>query len=168
MVLPRGVHRVRRKLRSGVRWHFYAWPGGPKFWEGEERESRDPAFFQAYAEAVERPKPADYMTPEMVDDFLSSTAMPRAERSRKDLRKWALRFAEHFKDAPAVVFEERGSRAVVNEWRAKWAHSPKQHDDAGVLAVRVLNWALEEGNLAEHFCHKLHRLYSVDGIVRLI
>ena len=162
MVLPKGVHRVRRQLKVGVRWHFYAWRGGPKFWEGEERFPRDPAFFHAYADAIERPKPKDYMTFQMVDDFLSSTAMPKGERSRKDIQKWLLRFADHFKDAPAVIFEERGSRGVVNEWRAIWAHSPKQHDDAGVHATRVLNWAVSEGKLAEHFCHKLHRLYEVD------
>ncbi|MCB1349293.1 MAG: tyrosine-type recombinase/integrase [Maritimibacter sp.] len=88
--------------------------------------------------------------------------MPKAERSRRDLRKWGLRFAEHFKDAPAVIFEERGSRGEVNAWRALWKHSPKQHDAAGTHATRILNWAVEEGKLAEHHCHKLHRLYEVD------
>jgi integrase len=161
--LPKGVHRVRRKLASGKsRWHFYAWRGGPKFWEDDRCKPSDPAFYQAFAAATARPKPADYMTPRMVDDFLSSTAMPKGERSQLDLRKWALRFAEHFKDAPAVIFEERGSRGEVNTWRALWKHSPKQHDMAGVHAVRILNWAVEEGNIAEHHCNKLHRLYDVD------
>lgn len=26
---PKGVHRVRRKVATGVRYHFYAWRGGP-------------------------------------------------------------------------------------------------------------------------------------------
>lgn len=160
--LPKGVHRVRRKLVSGVRWHFYAWRGGPKFWVDDKRQPTDPEFFRSFAEATARPKPADYMTPQMVDDFLSSTAMPKAERSRRDLRKWGLRFAEHFKDAPVVIFEERGSRGEVNAWRALWKHSPKQHDTAGTHATRILNWAVEEGKLAEHHCHRLHRLYEVD------
>lgn len=161
--LPKGVHRVRRKLANGKsRFHFYAWRGGPKFWESDHRKPNDPNFYQAFAEAAERPKPADYMTPQMVDDFLSSTALPKGERSRADIRKWGLRFAEHFKDAPAVIFEERGARGEVNSWRALWKHSPKQHDMAGTHAVRILNWAVEEGKLSEHHCHKLHRLYEVD------
>lgn len=102
------------------------------------------------------------MTFQMVDEFLTSTAMPKAERSRQDLRKWALRFAEEFRNDPAVIFEERGSRGEINKWRTNWKHSPKQHDAAGTHAVRVLNWAVEEGKLAEHHCHRLHRLYSVD------
>ncbi len=161
--LPKGVHRVRRKLASGKsRFHFYAWRGGPKFWEGDQHSPDDPAFYHAFAEAVVRPKPTGYLTPQMVDDFLSSTAMPKGERSRADIRKWGLRFAEHFQDAPAVLFEERGARGEVNAWRALWKHSPKQHDMAGIHATRILNWAVQLGRLAEHYCHRLHRLYEVD------
>jgi len=159
---PRKVHAVRRKLKDGVRFHFYAWRGGPKFWVDAVHYPNSQEFFLAYTGAVERPRPADYMTQQLVDEFLSSTSMPKAKRSRADLRKWALRFAGHFKDAPAVIFEERGSRGEVNAWRAQWAQSPKQHDDAGVHATRVLNWAVEEGRLSEHYCHKLHRIYAVD------
>ena len=98
----------------------------------------------------------------MVDMFLSSAARAKGQRSFADQRKWLLRFADHFLDAPAVIFEERGSRGEVNKWRAHWKHSPKQHDMAGTHAVRVLNWAVEEGLLSEHHCHKLPRLYAVD------
>ena len=159
---PDKIHAVRRKVKTGIRFHFYAWRGGPKFWEDTVHYPTAPEFFQAFAQVTARPKPATYMTPEMVDDFLSSTAMPKGDRSQLDLRKWGLRFADHFKDAPAVIFEDRGSRGEVNAWRALWKHSPKQHDMAGVHAVRILNWAVEEGKLAEHHCHKLHRLYDVD------
>ncbi len=159
---PDKVHAVRRKLTSGVRFHFYAWRGGPKFWEDTAHYPTAPEFFRAYAEAIALPKRAADMTPDLVDDFLSSTAMPKGDRSQDDIRKWGLRFAEHFKDAPAVIFEERGSRGEMNAWRALWRHSPKQHDMAGVHAVRILNWAVQEGRLSEHHCHKLHRLYDVD------
>lgn len=163
MALPKGVHRVKRTLAGGrVRWHFYAWRGGPKFWEDVRREPTDPDFARVYTEAVMRPQPTELTVPALVDAFLSSTAMPKGDRSRADLRKWALRFAAHFHDAPACIFEERGSRGEVNAWRAHWKHSPKQHDAAGTHAVRVLNWAVEEGMLSEHHCHRLHRLYEVD------
>mmetsp|Transcript_32309 Transcript_32309/g.62293 ORF Transcript_32309/g.62293 Transcript_32309/m.62293 type:complete len:168 (+) Transcript_32309:604-1107(+) len=165
MHLPKGVHRVRRKLASGKsRFHFYAWRGrgAPKFWEDDKRNPTDPDFFIAFAECVVRPAPAMLMVPKLVDEFLDSTAMPKGERSKSDLRKWALRFAKHFHDAPAVIFEGRGSRGEVNAWRAQWKHSPKQHDMAGTHAVRVLNWAVEEGKLSGHHCHKLPRLYEVD------
>jgi len=166
--LPKGVHRVRRNLKEGDRWYFYKWRGGPNFWSDSTSNPADPAFFRAYSEVSEQQEGSvDYMTPAMVDDFLSSSGMPRGARSREDIRKWGLRFADHFKDAPAIIFEERGSRGEVNAWRALWKHSPKQHDTAGVHAVRILNWAASEGKIKEHHCHKLRRLYQVDrsGVV---
>lgn len=163
MTFPKGVHRVRRKLASGrSRYHFYAWRGGPKFWVDDLPNPKDPDFHIAFAEALDRPKPSSLMTPTMVDMFLSSAARARAPRSLADQRKWLLRFAKCFHDAPAIIFQERGSRAEVNKWRAEWRHSPKQHDMAGTHAVRLLNWAVEEGLLTEHHCHKLPKLYQVD------
>jgi integrase len=160
---PKKVHPVGRRLADGTkRWHFYAWRGGPRFWVDDVQYPTSPDFFVAYAETVERPQAATLKIPKLVDDFLSSAAMPKGQRSKVDLRKWALRFAAHFHDAPSVIFEERGSRSEVNKWRAIWKHSPKQHDMAGTHAVRVLNWAVEEGLLSEHYCHKLSRLYEVD------
>lgn len=163
MPLPKGVHRVRRKLASGrSRYHFYAWRGGPRFWVDEIPMPKDPDFHLAFAEAINRPKPATLTTASMVDLFLSSAARAKSPRSFADQRKWLQRFATHFHDAPAIIFEERASRGEVNAWRAQWKHSPKQHDMAGTHAVRVLNWAVEEGHLSEHHCHKLPRLYDVD------
>ncbi|WP_152463679.1 tyrosine-type recombinase/integrase [Roseivivax sp. THAF30] len=161
--MPKGIHRVRRKLVSGKsRFHFYAWRGGPKFWVDDVHSPRDPDFQLAFAEAIKRPEPKILMTPRLVDEFLSSAARAKAKRSFADQRKWLLRFAEHFHDAPVAIFEERGARGEVNKWRARWKHSPKQHDMAGTHAVRVLNWAVEEGHLSEHHCHRLPKLYDVD------
>lgn len=163
MPLPKGVHKVRRKLVGGrSRFHFYAWRGGPKFWVDDLANPIDPDFHIAFAEAMARPKPSVLMTPALVDLFLSSAARAKSKRSFADQRKWLLRLANHFHDAPAIIFEERASRGELNKWRAAWAHSPKQHDMAGTHAVRVLNWAVEEGHLSEHHCHKLPRLYRVD------
>lgn len=163
--LPKGVHRVRRKVLSGVKYHFYAWRGKPgesppKFWEDTVPFPTDPAFFHAYSDCTKRPAVNVLLTERLVDDFLSSASMPRGERSKQDIRKWALRFAMEFGADPAAMFEERASRGELNKWRAKWQHSPKQHDAAGTHAVRVLNWAVGEGRLSEHHCHKLKRLYK--------
>ncbi len=160
--LPKGVHRVRRRVKDGIRYHFYAWRGGPKFWVDSIMHPTDPKFSQSFSEVTKAHEPIDFMTHQMVDEFLSSASMPKAQRSKEDIRKWALRFQAEFGDDPAVMFEERASRGEVNNWRANWKHSPKQHDAAGTHAVRVLNWAVKEGRLREHFCHRLPRLYEAD------
>ncbi|WP_434286253.1 tyrosine-type recombinase/integrase [Celeribacter sp. SCSIO 80788] len=96
---------------------------------------------------------------DLVDDFLSSAALPKGERSKEDLVLWLGRFRDEFGADPAAMFEERASRGELNEWRKRWIHSPKQHDMAGTHSVRALNWAVEEGKLKEHHCHKLKKLY---------
>lgn len=161
--LPKGVHAVRRVKADGVVFHFYAWRGGPKFWTDTRHYPNAPEFHSAYAEAIRLPKPASYMTVDMVDDFLSSPSMPKGERTREDYRKWALRFSEAFKDDPAAMFEEPEARAEVNDWRKQWAHSPKQFDYAGTVVTRILNWAWKDaGKLRQHFCAGFTKVYKAD------
>lgn len=160
---PKGIHCVRRATKTGAKFHFYAWRGGPKFWDDCIRYPSDPAFFVAFAKATERPKPASYMTPQLVDDFLSSAEMPKGERTRQDYRLWALRFAGAFKDDPAAIFEEPEARGEVNEWRKHWAHSPRQYDYAGTVVTRILNWAWKDaGKLRVHYCGDFRKVYEVD------
>lgn len=161
--LPQGVHAVRRVKLDGVIFHFYAWRGGPKFWADARHYPNDPAFHAAYADAIKLPKPSTYMTSAMVDDFLSSPHMPKGERTRQDYRKWALRFADGFKDDPAAIFEEPESRGEVNDWRKQWAHSPKQYDYAGTVVTRILNWAWKDaGKIRQHHCAGFTKVYEVD------
>lgn len=161
--LPKGVHRVRRNLKAGARFYFYAWRGGPRFWVDDRRHPTDPAFFAALAAALERPRAGVYMTVTMVDDFLSSAEMPKGERTRQDYRLWALRFSEAFKDDPAAIFEEPESRAEVNDWRARWKHSPRQYDYAGTVVTRILNWAWKDaGKLRQHHCGEFKKTYVAD------
>lgn len=161
--LPMGVHAVRRVNARGTIFHFYAWRGGPKFWSDVRHYPNDPAFHAAYAEAIRSPKPSAYMTPALVDDFLASPNMPKGERTKADYRKWALRFAEAFKDDPAAMFEEPEARGEVNTWREQWAHSPRQFDYAGAVVTRILNWACKRGGkLRVHYCGGFEKVYEVD------
>lgn len=161
--LPKGVHRVGRKVVGGTRWHFYAWRGGPSFWQGDAKWPNAPAFFAAFTSAIQRPKPVGYSTPQMVDDFLSSAEMPSGERTRKDYRLWALRFADAFKEEPAAMFEEPESRAEVQDWRKAWAHSPRQYDYAGTVVTRLLNWAWKDAaKIRQHHCASLSKVYEAD------
>ncbi|MCY3983765.1 MAG: hypothetical protein OXE85_07590 [Roseovarius sp.] len=52
----------------------------------------------------------------MVDDFLSSASLPKAERSKADIRKWLELFREEFGADPVAMFDERASRGEVNNW----------------------------------------------------
>lgn len=159
---PKHVHRVRRELKGGVRFHWYYPRGGPKFFVSDEKHPTSAEFYAALAKATERPAPSAYMVPKMVDDFLDSAEMPPGQRTRDDYRKWGLRFAEAFKDDPAKIFEEPASRREVNDWRDAWKHSPRQYDYAATVVARILNWAVDRGHILQHHCHALSRVYEVD------
>lgn len=161
--LPRGVHAVRKAVKAGVRWHFYAWRGGPKFWTDKLHYPTSVEFLAAFTAAIALPKPKLYMTSQMADDFLSSPERPKGARTYEDCRKWGLRFADAFKDDPAALFEEPASRAEVNEWRKQWAHSPRQYDYAGTVVTRILNWAWKDaGKIKQHHCTGFAKVYEVD------
>ncbi|QPM89003.1 tyrosine-type recombinase/integrase [Pseudooceanicola algae] len=157
--LPKGVHRVRRKVKGGVKYHFYAWRGGPKFWEDVIPYPVVPEFFQAFSACTASQKSSFTLIDELVTDFLSSDAMPPRTRSREDVELWVKRFQNEFGGDPMAMFEEPASRSELNTWRKRWIHSPKQYDMAGTHAVKLLNWAVGEGRLKEHYCHKLKKIY---------
>lgn len=161
--LPKGVHCVRRETRKGVKFHFYAWRGGPKFWTSDNRHSTEPDFFAALAEATTRRQPNAYTTPQIVDDFLSSAEMPKGGRTRKDYGPWALRFAAAFKDDSAKLFEEPETRAEVKDWRNQWSHSPRQYDYAGTVVTRIANWGWKDaGKIRMHYCGDFRNVYKAD------
>lgn len=161
-----GIHRVPRKLASGrTRVHHYAWRGGPAFWNSDDgiREGSD-AYIAALNEARkdQRGKGTTLTVAGMVDKFLDSPEFTtKAERTRADYRKWALRFAAEFKNDPAAMFEEPESRGELLDWRDKWGHSPKQADYARTVAVRILGWARGR-HIKLHHCDNIPSLYEVD------
>lgn len=157
--LPKGVHRVRRRVKRGVKYHFYARRGGPKFWEDVIPHPVSPEFYQAFAAYTVPQKPSAILIDGLVTDFLSSDAMPPKARSREDVELWIKRFQVEFGEDPIAMFEEPASRAELNSWRKRWIHSPKQYDMAGTHVVKLLNWAVSEGRLKEHHCKLLKKLY---------
>tara|TARA_R100000322_G_scaffold167166_1_gene134663 strand:+ start:12953 stop:13990 length:1038 start_codon:yes stop_codon:yes gene_type:complete len=160
-----GIHRVRRKLADGTyRHHHYAWRGGPKFWDNASDVKLNSAeYFAAFTAVAMTPKVGDYMTPDLVSDYLASADFKaKKERTQSDYRRWATRFAEEFTNDPARIFEDPRSRGEVNAWREGWAHSPKQYDYAGTVVTVILNWARDAGKVREHHCDRLRKIYTSD------
>jgi len=158
----KGIHRVTRKLADGsFRKHHYAWRGGPKFWSSDSDIREGSAeYVAALAACVKRPKTGSISVPEMIDRYLDSAGFTsRAKRTQADYKKWALRFADEFREDPAALFEDPESRGEVMRWREHWAHSPKQYDYAATVASVVLNWARDAGIIKMHHCDHMKRIY---------
>lgn len=164
--LPAEINRVRAKLADGsVKYYFYLrGRKDARFWTDTHPNPTDPAFFAAYVEVQKLGLPkGKNLVPGMVDAYLSSAEFKaKSPRTKIDYRKWALRFAQEFKDDPVAMFEEPASRAEVSEWRQQWAHSAKQFDYAGTVVTLLLNWARDAGKIAEHHCGRLPNAYKAD------
>lgn len=164
--LPPEVHRVRAKLANGSVCYYFSLRGrkGTGFWKDSHPFPKSAEFFSSYAAAMEaaQPKTGRQMTDALVDAYLQSAEfLALKPRTQADYRKWALRFSDAFRDDPSIMFEEAAARAEVNDWRVKWAHSPKQYDYAGTVVTRILNWAREAGKITEHHC-SFKKVYRSD------
>lgn len=164
--LPPEVHRVRAKLADGSVCYYFSLRGrkGTGFWKDPRPFPKASEFFAAYTAVMTAalPKVKGDTTDGLVDAYLRSAEfLALKPRTQADYRRWAMRFSAEFKHDPAAMFEEHAARAEVNEWRAQWAHSPKQYDYAGTLVTRILNWAQDVGKIAEHHC-SFKKVYRSD------
>lgn len=158
--LPAEVHRVRAKLADGtVRYYFNMRHRKQScFWKDENPFPSDPAFFAAYLAEMDKGRPkGGNLAPAMVNAYLSSAEFrAKSPRTQGDYRKWALRFAEEFKNDPVAMFP--AAWAEVQEWRQQWAHSAKQFDYAGTVVTLILNWARDAGKIRAHHCDRLPKM----------
>ena len=158
-----GIHVVRRKLASGaVRYHYYAYRGGPKFWESDgERvdEKRLPdGFPQAYTTAIEdenRPAAGTFgralaLYRERSPKF--KRMRPKGKMARiKYLDKWSempMRNTKPARMAPLEAFDSRGIIRRITAYRDRvWGHSPSAADEAVIALSAFLTWCRKEGML---------------------
>lgn len=160
-----GLHLVNKQTKAGSRWYVYAWRGGPCLLKTDgckptvTRELLDAQYrareehFGRQAEDVEW----------LIDGYKASPAyLGRKDATKKDYRLWLDRIAERFGTTPVEAFEDWRMRKDVVEWRDGWAHQPRTADKAIVMITTLLNWAVENGRLRQHNCHKIELLYVAD------
>jgi len=162
-----GLHFVRRRLASGkVRWHVYAWRGGPKIMEAEgvNKPSLTPDALAALVKAHEdRTEPRKNTFDGLVNAYLASPEYQRlADSTRRQWRTWADRAREEFGDAKLRIFSDPRMRGAILEWRDKWAHAPRQADYAMQVLSRILSWGLQRGWVAHNPAAGMPTLYRAD------
>lgn len=168
--LPKGVHRVRRKLANGAsKFHFYAWRGGPKFWESSSYcPCQETGFNEALATEIAAPKKAlalkySETVDWLIDQYLTSAVYLHklGTRSQADYKLWLDKFRKEFGCEPYKILEEWEFGAEVQEWRQAWVHSPKQYDYAGAIVSILLNWACNDRRLIrKHYCKEFPKIYK--------
>ncbi len=162
-----GIHYVRRRLASGaVRWHVYAWRGGPKVMtaDGLVKPSLTSEALAAIVKAHEnRTEPRRDTFDGLVAAYLGSAEFARlAETTRRQWRTWADRARLEFGHAPLKLFSDPRMRGTILEWRDKWANAPRSADYAMQVLSRILSWGLQRGWIMHNPAAGMPTLYRSD------
>jgi integrase len=156
-----GVHRVKKKLSSGVvRNYHYAFRGGPKFWSDESGfDETDPRYVASYQAALTGTCPVVYTdtktTSHHIERYRNSAEYNRLKpRTQKDYEKYLQSFDAEFGVDPIKMFEEEAAVGQIREWRSIWSNSPKQYDYAGSVVTTFLTWCVEADKAIAVHHHK--------------
>ncbi|NOW44351.1 integrase [Novosphingobium sp. SG751A] len=155
----KGVHRVRKRLASGLfATYYYAWRGGPRI----EAKFGTPEFHQAYVMAHEarRNRPVDTLNAVFRAFEQSSDYAALADRTRKDYAKHLRHIEAEFADFPITALADRRTRGEFLAWRDRVGKSSERTADYRfAILARIIAWALDRGLVPANPCKRPGRLY---------
>jgi integrase len=159
----KGLHKVKRKLASGeVRFHFYAWRGGPAL----KGEPGSPEFLQSFVAATKNRKGADETKPIILDLIVAYQASPEFNKlspaSKRDYCRYLKLIESEFGRMPQAVLSDLRIRGEFKDWRDTMADRPRTADYAWTILGRLMAWAKDRGKIAVNPCEKGGRLYHAD------
>ncbi|SEQ34158.1 Phage integrase family protein [Faunimonas pinastri] len=168
LMKTKGIHRVRRELADGtLRYHYYAWRGGPKFWSSEVAvASPAPQAFQdAYRQAQARraaPVQSERNTiSELIGKF-KIEVMPGLKASTRESYDFSLQLIEKkFGRAEIGAFTVPAMRGDIKGWHRSFSETPRAADMRLGVLVRLLNYAKDEGLITGHCADDIDRLHKV-------
>lgn len=170
-----GIHKYRKRLANGsCRWYYKVSreKGAPVFWQADQRPEPEPfseAFQEAYAKAkrVWQDQKRGISTPgtinALIDDFHAQKV--REGRSRDTISNYERSYPiirEEFGPDAVSVFTNPGMRKQTKEWHRKFEKTPRQADYHLGTLVAMLNFAVDEGDIAGHVIGNIKRLHDVD------
>jgi len=162
-----GVHFVRRALSGGrVRWHVYAWRGGPPIMVADTvlKPALTPeavaAFHAAHATGTKR---LGDTFGDLVDAYLGSQAyLGNAASTKRDYKRWCESAKDEFGNAGLRVFSDPRIRRDIIAWRDRWADKPRSAYYAMQVLKVVLYWGVEGGWLATNPAEAISSKYKTN------
>lgn len=171
----RKPRHVSKQLADGsTRHYYYAFRGGPLFWDCDGRpvdHTNPPAgFWQARdaAMAIERETPPARTISELADAMeLDAKYRALAASTRATYAIYIKRIREEFGADDVLAFGTRKIRADVIEWRDKYADVPRAADYGVATLSRIIGHAVETGILDVNHISGINQLHHADrsGII---
>lgn len=182
----KGLHVVKKTMKNGaVRYYYYAWRGGPKFWTSDkERIDRPgarlpPEFLDAYrgASTEERRRPPVGSFGDTISLYQERSPSfgkmkPKGCMARmKYLDRWRdmpLKSGLKAEAAPLSVFDNRKIIKYITAYRDDiWGHSPSAADEAVIALSAFLSWCKKDGRLDWNRAQGIEQLYQRPTTTRI-
>lgn len=153
--------------------YWYAWRGGPRIlhaWASSDL-LLDREVARAFPEAAaayarhhsDRKAPDRASLYGLITRYLQSPEFARAApRTRKDRRTLLDRVRNDLGEMELRALEARGARAALLAWRDRYAGTPKTADELAGVASKVMQWAVDRGELQLNPLAGFPRLYRVN------
>lgn len=142
-----GLHIVKKRLPSGVRYYVYAWRGGPCIYKQDDTYPViTPTILakQLAAHADKRKAINGVPFNTIVNSYTDSPEYAGlVPNTRRNYQMWLNRISEKFGDVPIEAFEDRRMRGEILAWRDTFRQTPTSADQAITIMSMLLNWAVD-------------------------
>lgn len=159
-----GLHLVKKRTKTGDRWHVYAYRGGPSILTVDgAKPAITPSLLEKAFEMKRQGAPAGTVSwlaaeyrasGEFTDDL--------AEETRRDYRKSLDRIEEEYGAESLALFEDRRMRGDIIKWRDRWRSQPRTADKLTVMLGTLLGWGLTRGYVAINVAAGIPQIHKAD------
>jgi integrase len=162
----KGVHVVaKRKEGKPIRWHLYAWRGGPSFATrtgGPKPKALTPAEVEAYQAIMDQNRAVKSDTiAGLIRDYRKSPNWEKLAAETK--RNWTFRIdliEAKWGDVPLAVWNDPRMVAKVMKWRDSAAATPREADYRITVLRHLLEWGRLRARVTFNAAAGLPHLYN--------
>lgn len=159
-----GVHKVKRKLATGVvQVYYYAWRGGPRIHAKPHTEAFVVECMEYRAGRV-APKPETLES--LIELFTGTRDEPNpdfeklARTTQRDHRYAFRLILEEWPELPIEITQQRGMKADIRNWHNSFAGNPRKADKLLFSLSKLFSYAIENERLDKNPCTGINRLYD--------
>ena len=167
----KGIHRYRKKLTSGIYRYYYKVsrePRSPVFWTRDYAPEPEPvkkSFVDAYHKAKNKWRGKNECVPgtlnAIIAEFRLEDEFKKLRRStRNGYEECFPEIRDEFGPDELELFEDRRTRKLIKQWRDQWSDTPRQADKMKGTLVRILNYAVDQGEITLHVAGGIKNLYK--------
>lgn len=158
-----GLHVVKKDTKGGVRWHVYAYRGGPNILTVDgARPAITPALLEKAFAVKRQGAPVGTVSWLAAEYRADGDFTSLSTETQRDYRKSLDRIEEEFGAYSLEIFEDRRMRGDIIQWRDRWRSQPRTADKLTVMLGTLLGWALVRGYVAINVAAGVPQIHRVD------